>query len=502
MMFMVQKKIKRILFLSFLLSFQVTFASVKKAKSLLKEGLYAESASLFLKELKSRRIKSSKERILLHYGVASALKSLDLNISSLEFYKWIYEKGPQDNPYFLKTFKALHSIYKTLEMEDTLFSNFVGQLNLNASKLPESLRGFYLYLKGKHLFDREEYKSALKYFSSVSNLDPLFEKALFYKGVSLNLTGSLKESAEAFEILLAEIEGASDLENMRDQTILNLARVYYENQNFEEAITSYGSLSKNSPFWLDALFEGAWTFTWLKNPNNTLGNLHTVLSPFYVKRFYPEAHILRTISLFKLCYYDEVKTLLKDFSEHFGPDEEKLKKLLVKLERMPGEAFSYVRDRDSNSSMNMAFVIDKSRRLTAYKKTLLFLEDFEVEQKEVSLNFDSPIREEFFKSMTQIKNEVIKITDKKIIARVRGALDELKDMFEQLTLIEADHLLIGIARIKEELNLVRASGEEEFIGGMQKLVLGQALEYWPYDGEYWKDELGGYVYNIPNLCRQ
>ena len=92
--------------------------------------------------------------------------------------------------------------------------------------------------------------------------------------------------------------------------------------------------------------------------------------------------------------------------------------------------------------------------------------------------------------------------DRKIINTAKSYLDELKEMFEQTILIEADSLLQKIARIKKELNIITFKSEEEFIGGMQKLVLGQALEYWPFDGEYWKDDLGGYVYNIPNLCKK
>jgi hypothetical protein len=31
--------------------------------------------------------------------------------------------------------------------------------------------------------------------------------------------------------------------------------------------------------------------------------------------------------------------------------------------------------------------------------------------------------------------------------------------------------------------------------------LNQTLEYWPFEGEYWEDELGFYVYNLDSLCR-
>ena len=35
---------------------------------------------------------------------------------------------------------------------------------------------------------------------------------------------------------------------------------------------------------------------------------------------------------------------------------------------------------------------------------------------------------------------------------------------------------------------------------MVPLDLVDELEYWPFEGEYWKDEIGGYVYNIGSKC--
>jgi hypothetical protein len=35
---------------------------------------------------------------------------------------------------------------------------------------------------------------------------------------------------------------------------------------------------------------------------------------------------------------------------------------------------------------------------------------------------------------------------------------------------------------------------------MQKLNINQTLEFWPFEGEYWEDELGFYVYNMASRC--
>jgi hypothetical protein len=36
---------------------------------------------------------------------------------------------------------------------------------------------------------------------------------------------------------------------------------------------------------------------------------------------------------------------------------------------------------------------------------------------------------------------------------------------------------------------------------LQELNINDELEYWPFEpSEYWEDELGYYVYNLPSRC--
>ena len=54
--------------------------------------------------------------------------------------------------------------------------------------------------------------------------------------------------------------------------------------------------------------------------------------------------------------------------------------------------------------------------------------------------------------------------------------------------------------LRAQLKVGTADKKANFIGGLQSLNVTQDLEYWPFEGEYWEDELGGYVYNIESLC--
>ncbi|MEY2987598.1 MAG: hypothetical protein RJB13_1119, partial [Pseudomonadota bacterium] len=44
------------------------------------------------------------------------------------------------------------------------------------------------------------------------------------------------------------------------------------------------------------------------------------------------------------------------------------------------------------------------------------------------------------------------------------------------------------------------SDSSEWGEGMKELDLKRQLEFWPFEQEYWEDELGAYVYNIDSRC--
>ena len=78
---------------------------------------------------------------------------------------------------------------------------------------------------------------------------------------------------------------------------------------------------------------------------------------------------------------------------------------------------------------------------------------------------------------------------------------EMNDLARQGKLILAEFMLGNINNLRRKLDLRTVKSPNQFIGGMTPLKIGQRLEYWPFEGEYWEDELGGYVYNLASKCK-
>ncbi|MCX6126059.1 MAG: hypothetical protein NTV34_15105, partial [Proteobacteria bacterium] len=102
------------------------------------------------------------------------------------------------------------------------------------------------------------------------------------------------------------------------------------------------------------------------------------------------------------------------------------------------------------------------------------------------------------------KKKQVAITDSagRLYDLAAGSLEYLKTLSDQTKLIQADMYEGRVDAIRRKLNVSQANDRKQFIGGLQQLDIDQQLEFWPFQGEYWEDELGYYVYNIDDKCSE
>ena len=82
-------------------------------------------------------------------------------------------------------------------------------------------------------------------------------------------------------------------EHPMDLALINIGRMYYKIERFDDASKYFDLVRHDSTYWPDALFSGAWSNFMQNNLNHTLGRT-TVRSPFYNQDDYiPEIEYLR-----------------------------------------------------------------------------------------------------------------------------------------------------------------------------------------------------------------
>jgi tetratricopeptide (TPR) repeat protein len=120
------------------------------------------------------------------------------------------------------------------------------------------------YVYGKWLFrrtdlsERDRIARAREAFESVAAAKTgLSSQATYFLGVLAVQEGRLPEAAAAFE-QVAKLDASRD-KKVRELANLSLGRVYYELGKFTEAIDRYQEIDYQSDYFVEALYEIAWT---------------------------------------------------------------------------------------------------------------------------------------------------------------------------------------------------------------------------------------------------
>lgn len=494
----------RVLLLLFIM-FEVGFsASYRDGHKALRAKNYAKAAADFWEVSKSQ--KDKKLRVKAEWGLAESLRGLELYQSASRYYTKHVRRGPQ-SPYFRRSLQRLGSIHADVGLGQSHIVRMFRE-KVNPSQIPGKARGFYFYFSGSEAFHRRQLEKARSLFTRVQRSSEYYLRARFYLGVISNLSGRSRKAIEIFDAVSREAPRTRNGNWLRQQSILNIARVYYELGQYRDAIRYYSRIHRDESVWLNALFESAWAFYLMEKPSNTLGNIHTIHSPYFSHRFFPETHILKAVTFLKGCHFQRVKKSIDDFHNNFKPVSKDLDRVLKRYRKKPRQFFELINKFKSGrlsqyknakqifdalgrtdswvqGEMTIRSVNDELRRLRStpsrWRKTklTLALKKFLVTKKSLSIK-DSASR-----------LYVNALSFRRYLAELSG----------QTRLIKAEMLLGKVDSLRAKVTGATVRSKVGYVGGLKEVTSGEKLEFWPFQGEYWEDELGWYVYNIKDKCR-
>lgn len=484
----------------FLICFsEVSLANYRTAQAYLQRRNYMAAAPEFFKAYNYPSNRA--ERANAEYGLARSLEGVGLNYSASYYYSIIARKGPR-HPFFRQALEALGRI----DSKASLGRAHVGQLfqkDINPAMIPGNARGFYFYYKGLEAFSNNRRNKASEHFSRVNSSSKYYSKAKFHLGVIANLEGRTSRAIQLFE---SSKNGGSKA--LKTQANLNIARAYYEKGKYRQAFRYYAMVDRKSDHWLDTVFESSWAFFILKKHNNTLGNIHTIHSPFFEDRFFPEAYILQSITFLRLCRFGEVKKSLKEFQSKYKPVSAALNRMLGEFRGRPGAFYKVVSEYKDGSLSRYERVWSI---IDALSRTDIFAEAKKTNRRsdrELQKLGNAPnkwqqvgLYEELDGFLKKKKSAAISTGGRNLLAKARTYKEYLQKLSSQTQFIQLEMNMGKINNLRKKLNVKAAEDKKvNFIGGLQELKVGQDLEYWPFQGEYWEDELGGYVYNVDSKC--
>ena len=290
----------------------------------------------------------------------------------------------------------------------------------------------------------------------------------------------------------------------RDKAFLQLARLSYQGGDDALAARLYGRVGRGAPEWLDALFEASWAHFRSSEDEKALGNLLTLHAPFFQERFFPESHVLKALVLYENCRYADAREALAEFQQRYQPLHDGLAEALALL-RTPQAASDFL----ARGPVGLQQAIPAAaREEVARVEQADDLRGALVAAAQLAQEIDSiDRRPEPFRGSALVarvaplarkaRARLLETAGRRLIARLDAERATLRELIGQSL-----RLSYEIAGREKELASGGADGALVAQPHKDPPQVADDEELWPFEGEYWRDELGSYRYQLGQRCRR
>jgi hypothetical protein len=239
--------------------------------------------------------------------------------------------------------------------------------------------------------------------------------------------------------------------------------------------------------------------------SKALGNIHSIVSPFFETEFYPEAYILKAVIYFQRCNYDRSQEAINEFNAIYPELRKEVEAILAKY---PDNAQFYdyvikIKNGDAGLSERAQHAAAGALADRSLQKNIEWVAELDRELKAIDK------ADPAWKSTAVAGNILQDLTLQKSLAsndagqlarnRLQRLAGEIQDLMKQSIKVEFETLNAQKGAITAGV-----AGEQGQVNPNQKnfnrIVIDDEHQQWPFRGEYWKDELGYYRFKVANKC--
>lgn len=387
-------------------------------------------------------------------------------------------------------------------------------------------RSAYLYSLGKDALLTGQEEKAIGYLAGISSGSPLWPYALQLRGSAYAILGRIPQAISDFETCQDKAENSAsglakqtaryrlalrEADDLKARCRAGHARVLYQNDRFDEADQIYDHIPKSSLVWPDILFEQAWNSFGRREFNRTLGKLVSYKSPALAFVFSTEVDVLRAQSYLALCLHEDANAVINEFNGKYTRLGEKVKDFVESNASEPTAFYRFGREALQSS----LYTDNEMYRMANRFIRGPYFQSLVASEKELSS--EAAAARQFAASQTGTDRSPGKgfpgFLDQVLAWRLKsirllgGAfvknsfLDyhaQLISDFDKMAFIKLEMLRLAKEKILYKNTLAKNSGR---LRGDVTPSRRDYQYYWSFNGEFWNDELGDYVFGLESQCR-
>ena len=427
-----------------------------------------QSACRYLFRYLSRQTPDDSDYEWAEFFFGISLKKLGFSHAAIDILTHLVTRKPNQKivRYSLELFEQA---LRTLPVErDTLINRVL--CDQEYGFLEGTVSDFVNYHQG--LFDWEHgfFQWGNRHFSQIAPDSLYYYRYLYQKALLALYRDQIVEATDLLKQILRSDQPAREL---KDDARKTLARLFYEQGQFEEADFMYAQIRKRILQQAENLLERAWAEYRLGNLEKAMGLLYAFEAPSFRDAFKPEYFILKSFIYKDVCHYDKALGVIEEFKSRYG----------VALEII------YSRQAPGDNHALMLYLLNKKQ----ISRTWKFMELLEREKAACQKFADEALRSYLDKLYELQIQQSRNILRRQIEEEYEKVANELLQYEENAHLMEYE---IGLDMYKRvyEAHYREAPKAQSQADAPKRAV-------YPFQGEFWNDELADYQVTLPNKCQ-
>jgi len=445
--------------------------------------------------------RGTDEHYTAWFGIANALSKCDYHQSSARYLVDVLLEGPE-KPFFQAAFWQLRAIRKVLNYSPPDLEELT---RFSVANFSRGFQDEFNYFLGEFFYDYNNFTRALGFFEGVNSDAPDYPKAQYLTGlvqVQNQLYGSAVRSFQNSIVAAEELKA----DGVATLSYLALARLAYEAENFDAAVYYYRKVPTDSPKLPTAFYESAWTYFIKGDYGRALGTFQVLHSPYFSHYFYPELWILEATVYLNMCRADDAKQAIDQYNAQVEAMAVPLKQLLAKL-RTP---LDYWNALQGIVKGDQQYLIDKkiARPVMAnvefynLYKTVRQIEHEERELQKVQSQLGQ-FGTDLLAKLSALRQSRLNEAGIKVQQVLKQVEAELADYSVKKVELEVDIEASAMDTLSDEMRGITRNEADETVerGGSSAIAGGDSMS-WRFEGEYWRDEIGGFRSSLVSRCTE
>lgn len=374
---------------------------------------------------------------------------------------------------------------------------------------------FFYYVRAKDELERNRPQNVIALASRVDTNFIYYPESLYIRGTAALLLNRVNLGIQFFEDCVSKAENSryqefssrDEQRDLKNRCIAGVARAHYQAKRYEQAQEWYNKVEIHSMVWPQIQYEQAWTAVARGNMNRALGKLVTYKAPALTWFLNSEVNALRALSFYQLCIYSEVDKEINNFKKSFTRLGQQVKQT---LRRNNLTDFYNLGVRAYNdglyTSNEMYKILNRFILSPSFLRHTSVIDKVNAERAKLA-GYGAAANSGLGRFLQQVFQWRVNTAVTQGGIFVRNRLDaEYKSMLANIKTMDIVELeTLRRARRKIETSTLNEGEDiwgEKKLGSAERPPIADSQYYWDFNGEFWNDELGEYVFALRSECNQ